>query len=67
MNYLAGDAERVELKGCGGAVLQPLFSDIAFNFLSKDPETEGYLRRFFKLENSFLVRGEITHDFVVGV
>lgn len=57
----------IEIKGYGGAVLQLLFSDIAGNFLSKDPETAAHIARCFDLEDGLLARGEIGHDFVVGI
>jgi SAM-dependent methyltransferase len=57
----------IELKGYGGAVLQPLFSDIAFNFLAKDRETARWLERCFETEDALLVRGDVSHDFVVGI
>ncbi|HVO76455.1 MAG TPA: class I SAM-dependent methyltransferase [Candidatus Bathyarchaeia archaeon] len=59
--------EVIELKGYGGSVLQPLFNDIAFNFLSRDPETGRYIRHCFETEDALLARGEISHDFVVGI
>jgi ubiquinone/menaquinone biosynthesis C-methylase UbiE len=57
----------IEIRGYGGAVLQPLFSDIAHNFLSKEPETVALLGRCFELEDRLLARGEIGHDFAVGI
>jgi len=57
----------VEIKGYGGSVLQLLFSDIAANFRSRDPETQGYIRRCFEFEDGLLRRGEIAHDFAAGL
>jgi|WetSurMetagenome_2_1015567.scaffolds.fasta_scaffold11833_5 SAM-dependent methyltransferase len=62
-----GAFDMIELKGYGGAVLQPLFSDIAWNFLPKGPETAALLARCFEVEDRLLARGEIGHDFVVGI
>ena len=59
--------ETVEIKGYGGSVLQLLFSDIALNFRSKDSETQGYLKRCFAFEDDLLERGELAHDFAVGI
>jgi 2-polyprenyl-3-methyl-5-hydroxy-6-metoxy-1,4-benzoquinol methylase len=57
----------IEIRGYGGAVLQPLFADIAHNFLSNDPETAALLARCFAFEDGLLARGAIGHDFVVGI
>jgi SAM-dependent methyltransferase len=57
----------LEIRGYGGNVLQLLFKDIAQNFLSKDPETQGHLRRCFEAEDELLSRDVIEHDFVVGI
>ncbi len=62
-----GKLDVIELKGYGGAVLQLLFSDIACNFMTKDRETAAYLERCFDIEDRLLARGEIAHDFVVGI
>lgn len=59
--------EIVEIRGYGGSVLQLLFSDIASNFLSKDPETREHLERCFAFEDGLLERGELPHDFAVGL
>jgi ubiquinone/menaquinone biosynthesis C-methylase UbiE len=59
--------EIVELRGYGGAVLQPLFADIAYNFLSKDDETKRLLERCFEREDALLERGAVGHDFVAGI
>lgn len=57
----------VETRGYGGAVLQPLFSDIAFHFLGNDEETRAILRRCFEREDELLASGAVGHDYVVGV
>ena len=56
----------VETRGYGGAVLQPLFSDIAFHFLGDDDETRALLWRCFEREDDLLARGVIGHDYVIG-
>jgi len=57
----------VEIKGYGGTVLHPLFSDIAQNFLLKDGETQHLLRMCFRVEDRLLSSGELPSDFVVGI
>ena len=57
----------VEIKGYGGTVLHPLFSDIAQNFLSKDSETQHLLRMCFRVEDRLISSGELPSDFVVGI
>jgi len=57
----------VESKECGGTILQPLLSGIAYNFLRKDAETERWLRLFFNVENLLLESKEIKSDFIVAV
>ncbi len=59
--------EAVEIRGYGGSVLPLLFSDIAFNFLSENPETREHLERCFAREDDLLARGTIAHDYAVGV
>lgn len=56
-----------ELKGYGGTVLQLLFSDIAGNFLSSDPETKRLLAMCFAAEDELLRSGALASDFVTGM
>lgn len=57
----------VETKGYGGTVLQLLFSDIAGNFLSDDPETKRWLAMCFTAEDDLLRSGALESDFRVGI
>ena len=57
----------VETKGYGGTVLQLLFSGIAGNFLSDDPETKRWLAMCFAAEDDLLRSGAIESDFRVGI
>jgi 2-polyprenyl-3-methyl-5-hydroxy-6-metoxy-1,4-benzoquinol methylase len=59
--------DAVEIRGYGGSLLPLLFSDIAFNFLSDDPETRELLARCFAREDDLLARGTIAHDYAVGI
>jgi SAM-dependent methyltransferase len=57
----------LETKGYGGTVLQLLFSDIAGNFLSDDPETKHLLAMCFAREDELIRRGSLGSDFAVGI
>ncbi len=57
----------VEFRGYGGSILQLLFADIAHNFRDGSDETGRLLKRCFDREDEMLSRGEISHDFVVGL
>jgi ubiquinone/menaquinone biosynthesis C-methylase UbiE len=57
----------LETRGYGGTVLQLLFSDIAGNFLSGDPETKRLLALCFEREDELLRSGAIESDFRVGI
>lgn len=64
---IGGIFDVIEIKGYGGTVLQPLFNDIAHNFLSKDSETQDLLRMCFDIEDELLGSGRLGSDFVVGI
>jgi SAM-dependent methyltransferase len=55
----------VEMKGCGGSLLQMLLDHIAGNFREDDPQALEYLRSLFKLEDEMIASGKLQHDFAV--
>ena len=57
----------IETRDYGGTVLQLLFSDIAANFLGRDPETKRLLAMCFAAEDDLLKRLAPASDFVVGI
>jgi ubiquinone/menaquinone biosynthesis C-methylase UbiE len=57
----------LETRGYGGTVLQLLFSDIAGNFLSGDPETKRLLAMCFAREDELLRSGSLGSDFLTGI
>lgn len=57
----------IEVKGYGGTILQTLFSSIAHNFHSEDPETKNFIKLCFNIEDLLLGSGDIQSDFVVAV
>ncbi|MHC4220875.1 MAG: class I SAM-dependent methyltransferase [Planctomycetota bacterium] len=59
--------EVAEIKEYGGAILQPLLSNIGHNFLSDDDETQRYLQLCFDAEDTFLNSKEIQSDFIIAV
>ena len=59
--------EVVEIKEYGGTILQFLFSEIAHNFTSSEPEIKRWLKICFEVEDLLLQEKEISSDFVVAV
>ncbi len=57
----------VEVKGCGGSLLQMLLDRIAGNFREEDPRSLEYLLSLFNREDELIASGELQHDFAVIV
>jgi SAM-dependent methyltransferase len=53
--------------GYGGAVLHPLLSNIAHNFVDDSPATASLLEVLFGAEDALLATGDVEHDFVAAV
>ena len=65
--YLYEIFEVVEIKEYGGTILHFLFSEIAHNFISSEPEIKRWLKICFEVEDLLLKEKEINSDFVVAV
>ncbi|GBE05575.1 MAG TPA: class I SAM-dependent methyltransferase [Nitrospirae bacterium] len=59
--------EIIEIREYGGTILNLLFSEIAYNFLSEDSETQNFIRLCFEIEDGLLKAGDLNSDFVLAV
>lgn len=65
--YLHEIFEIVEIREYGGTLLQLLFSEIAHNFISSEPEIKRWLKICFEIEDLLLAEKELSSDFIVAV
>ncbi len=65
--YLHEIFEIVEIREYGGTLLMELFSEIAHNFVSSEPEIKRWLKICFEIEDLLLAEKEISSDFVFAV
>ena len=65
--YLHEIFEIVEIREYGGTLLQLLFSEIAHNFISSEPEIKRWLKICFEIEDLLLAEKELNSDFIVAV
>jgi hypothetical protein len=65
--YLNEIFEIVEIREYGGTILHLLFSEIAHNFISDEPEVKRWLKICFEIEDLLLAEEELNSDFIVAV
>jgi len=67
MPLLRDTFDVVEVIPYGGAILHLLFNEIAFHFLSDEPEVKAILAECFAREDELMREGKLPSDFVIAV